>query len=445
MTALLRKDLLILRRSPLLVALLLLYPVVLALLVGLALSRGPEKPRIAIVDQLPPEERTVQIAGREFDLPTAARELRKAVEPVSVASPREAERLVRRGEVLAAIVIPPDTIDRLQSRLEPARVTVLYNAEDPVKARFVNDTIKARLRDANAAIGRALVDAALDDLGLVLNGGRVSIFGREIEILGLRGSERELRSAARSTSGETRRRIERVARFAALARRNLGASGGLLRALSEPIAVEERIVRGRRGSLDQFAVAVAVGLAVMFVAMLLGAGGLALEREEGVLGRLRRVAGIDRILLGKALLATLAGLVGGASLVLVTALLVPAVSSGPPLWLVALAFAGGAFSCVGLALGALARDTRASSLLAVLAGLPLALLALVPSGAVDRQLYDLARLVSAIFPFSPALDALQRGLRGAIAPGALLHLAVLALAYGALARIALRRPAPGAP
>lgn len=445
MTALLRKDLLILRRSPLLLALLLLYPVLLALLVGLALSRGPEKPRIAIVDQLPPEERTVQIAGREFDLPTAARELRKAVEPVSVASPREAERLVRRGEVLAAIVIPPDTIDRLQSRLEPARVTVLYNAEDPVKARFVNDTIKARLRDANAAIGRALVDAALDDLGLVLNGGRVSIFGREIEILGLRGSERELRAAARSTSGETRRRIERVARFASLARRNLRASGGLLRALSEPISVEERIVRGRRGSLDQFAVAVAVGLAVMFVAMLLGAGGLALEREEGVLGRLRRVAGIDRILLAKALLATLAGFVGGALLVLVIALLVPAVSSGPPVWLVALAFAGGAFGCVGLALGALARDTRASSLLAVLAGLPLALLALVPSGAVDRQVYDLARLLSAIFPFSPALDALERGLRGALAPGALLHLAVLALAYGALARIALRRPAPGAP
>ena len=42
---LLLKDLQILRRSPLLVALLVLYPIVIAVLIGFALSRGPDKPR----------------------------------------------------------------------------------------------------------------------------------------------------------------------------------------------------------------------------------------------------------------------------------------------------------------------------------------------------------------------------------------------------------------
>ena len=38
------KDLQILRRSPLLVALLVIYPIVIAVLFGLALSGGPDKP-----------------------------------------------------------------------------------------------------------------------------------------------------------------------------------------------------------------------------------------------------------------------------------------------------------------------------------------------------------------------------------------------------------------
>src|SRR4051812_22341427 len=47
---LLLKDLQILRRSPLLIALLVLYPIVIAVLIGLAISGGPDKPRVAFVN-----------------------------------------------------------------------------------------------------------------------------------------------------------------------------------------------------------------------------------------------------------------------------------------------------------------------------------------------------------------------------------------------------------
>ena len=43
---LLVKDLQILRRSPLVTGLLIVYPIVLAILIGLAISRSPEKPRV---------------------------------------------------------------------------------------------------------------------------------------------------------------------------------------------------------------------------------------------------------------------------------------------------------------------------------------------------------------------------------------------------------------
>ena len=49
---LLLKDLQILRRSPLLSALLVIYPIVLAVLIGFAVSRGPEKPKVAFLNQI---------------------------------------------------------------------------------------------------------------------------------------------------------------------------------------------------------------------------------------------------------------------------------------------------------------------------------------------------------------------------------------------------------
>ena len=50
---LLVKDLQILRRSPLITALLVIYPIVIAVLVGFALSRGPDKPRVAFLNEVP--------------------------------------------------------------------------------------------------------------------------------------------------------------------------------------------------------------------------------------------------------------------------------------------------------------------------------------------------------------------------------------------------------
>ena len=46
----LRKDLLVLRRSPVLLGVLLAYPLVIALLIGLTAAYANAKPRVALVD-----------------------------------------------------------------------------------------------------------------------------------------------------------------------------------------------------------------------------------------------------------------------------------------------------------------------------------------------------------------------------------------------------------
>ena len=152
-------------------------------------------------------------------------------------------------------------------------------------------------------------------------------------------------------------------------------------------------MQGRRTPLDTFAVVVAVSVSLMFVCMLLAAGGLALEREEHALGRLvRGLVSRETLLAEKGLLAA------GCSFAVAFAMLagiggfVTLDWSRVGLWLVALGFGAVAFGALGVAIGAVAREVRAASLLAFLLSLPLAFLALVPVGAVaPATLYALCR------------------------------------------------------
>ncbi len=74
--------------------------------------------------------------------------------------------------------------------------------------------------------------------------------------------------------------------------------------------------------------------------------------------------------------------------------------------------------------------------------LPVALLSLVPSGAVGDGLYDVIRVLTALFPFKPALEAMTAALdsAGPGIGGPLLHLAILTRRLRRCSRaLALRR------
>src|SRR5436190_11107159 len=65
---LLLKDLRILRRSPVMVALLVIYPIVIAVLIGFALSRAPDKPKVALYNGLSVSASTIELGGRRLNL-----------------------------------------------------------------------------------------------------------------------------------------------------------------------------------------------------------------------------------------------------------------------------------------------------------------------------------------------------------------------------------------
>ena len=440
---LLLKDLRLLRRSPLLVALLVLYPIVIAVLVGFALSRGPDKPRVAFANLVPSSASQLDLGGERLDTSSQADVLFRAIDPVIVKSRAGAMRKVEDGDVLGAIVIPEDTTQKLQSGIEPATIEVFYNAEDPVKSRYVRDTIKSQVQDANNALTKRLSKVALEFLDLIATGGRYDFLGRDFDVLGLERSEQILREAKRALPADSpaREQLDQVIRFASLARNNLDLSDDVLSSVGTPIRVRQVQLDGGATPLSSFSVAIAVAVSTMFITLLLAAGALALEREENAFLRLvRGLVSRTALLLEKAGLAASCALVVSLLMLAGLGLFVDLEWERFPLWVAALAAGSLAFAAMGLAIGALTKEVRAASLLCVMLSLPLAFLALVPSGSVSPALFDAVRAVSAAFPFKPTLDALDAALNGSGSMAEpLLHLAALFCLFGAASRVALQR------
>jgi len=92
---LLIKDLQILRRSPLLVGLLIVYPIAIALMIGFALSSPPSKPTVAFYNQVPKNHGTISLGSQKINVGSYASELLRSVQPIKVHSQAEAVAAVR--------------------------------------------------------------------------------------------------------------------------------------------------------------------------------------------------------------------------------------------------------------------------------------------------------------------------------------------------------------
>jgi hypothetical protein len=442
---LLLKDLQILRRSPLQAALLVVYPILIAVLIGFAISREPSDPRVAFLNEVPPNTR-IDVGGQELPKANVKDRICKRVECVFVDDRDEAEEKVESGDVLAALVLPANLVNRINSlsTLTPGvpEIEVLVNEENAVKAELVDDRITSLLAQANLQIAQRIGAEGGRYLGLLVNGGQFSVLGETIQILGLRTTAQILRTVTPALPPDLRPAMEEVTEFATQARDNLDVAKPLIDRLAQPIAVDKVVVGGASPPLEIFAIAVAATFTLAFVVVLLVAGSLALEREENAFSRLTRGLVSSGGLLGeKVLLGVGVGLVVTLLMLFGMQVFSPLDLGRVPLWLVAILFSAAALGAAGAALGAAAREVRAVSLLAFMVTLPVAFLSLVPSGAVGAGVFDAIRIFTALFPFKPALEAITAALDEA-GPGIgdpLLHLTVLFVAYAAIARLALRR------
>ncbi len=445
------KDLAILRRSPLLVGILIVYPVALALMIGVALSSPAGRPKVAVYSGVTPSRAEVKIAGSQVNIAAYTRELSSSITPIPVRSAAAAVAAVRSGRAEAAIIVPAAIIGQIQALIRTGfgqpTVQIVLNDRNPIERELVNAQIQTRVDQVQTAISKALLGTALGDLHTVVAGGPLSFSGATINLLGLTRA----RSIVSGALGPITRAglgprlapgLKQVINFADIASEGLSVASPELGKLQSPLTVDHRNLNGASTPTATYAVAIAVAISELFVALLLAASLLALERSEQVFLRLvRGPVGAGALLGEKALLS--AGCAAGVTLAMsaVVSIFVHLSWDRFELWVAALLVAGVAFAALGVLLGALAREVAAASLLAILVGLPVAFLALIPATAVSSGVSHLLSVISFVFPFKPGLAAVANALTGT-APGIglpLVHLFGLALAYGLLARLAIVR------
>jgi ABC-2 family transporter protein len=445
---LLVKDLQILRRSPLLVGLLIVYPIAIALMIGFALSSPPSKPTVAFYNEVPKSHGTINLGTQKLNVGSYASELLRSVQPIKVHSQAEAVAAVRDGRALAAVVIPADLPQQIQSLITQGvgspTVQLYLNGKDPIERQFVDQAISSRINQVEQDVSKQVLRVAITDLQQVLNGGSVQILGQTVRLLGLRNARTIVQGTLASLPANSALRpaLSQVISFADLAIQGLAFAKPVLGTIGTPLTVNETQVDGRTTPSDVYASAIAVIVSLMFVTMLLAAGLLALERSENAYPRLvRGLVTPGRLLSEKVILSAGCGTVVTLAMAVFVSLFVHLDWSRFELWVLALALGSVAFGALGVAIGAIAREVSAASLMAFLVSLPVAFIALIPANAVSGTLKSILDVISFVFPFKAALEAISNAFSGASPQIGLplVHLAVLTVVFGCLATLSMRR------
>jgi hypothetical protein len=432
---LLRKDLLVLRRSPVLAGLLVAYPLLVALLVSVVAGYANTKPRVALVDLdgLPPR---VAVGGRSFDVRALIDRVATEVDLVPM-SAEEASRRLETGRVVATIVVPRGFVADLQASRSPA--LVLERGRGGLTP-IVTREMEALVFNLNRELQDAYISQNVRYVDLLLKGGRGTFLGQEFDVLGLRRTGELLAELPPDP------RIEEIRRFVSTAGLALTQTGSALEAIASPISLRTAPDRGRTWALSAQVQAYGLALTVTFLGLVLAAGALAAERDENVIGRLARgLVPLGRLVAAKVSLAGVVALALGLAIAVAfgVAVEVGGVTGGEPwerfpLLAAGLALAGVSVGALGTLVGAVARDGRTASLVGVLVVLPILLVGLVPP-----QLSPAAGYVSDAFPFAHAVDLFAASLYDSdpwrTVGEAAAWLVGLGLAYGSAARVAARR------
>lgn len=445
---LLIKDLQILKRSPLLVGLLVVYPIAIALMIGFALSSPPGKPKVALLNEVPAGHGELTFGNQKINISKYASQLYQSIDPIKVNSRAEAINKVKSGQAAAALIIPANIISQINSLITQGAgsptVELILNTKDPIERQFADQAISARVAQVQQAVSKQVLRVAVTDLQQTLNGGTLQFLGQNVPLLGLKNSRAVVQGTIASLPKDSPLvpALRQVVNFATLAIDGLGFATPVLSSIGSPLTVQTTDLAGKTTPTATYAAAIAVIVSLMFVGVLLAAALLALERSEHTYSRLvRGLVGPSGLLSEKIT-------VSAASAAAVTLVMAALVSlfvhldwGRFPLWIAALALGGLAFAALGVAIGGLAREVSVASLMAFLVSLPIAFVALVPGDAVSGTLKSILDAISFVFPFKAALQAVGNAFSGT-APGIgwpLVHLAVLTLAFGALARLAMKR------
>ena len=318
-----------------------------------------------------------------------------------------------QGRVSAVLTIPDGFISDLQSGVRQPALRLSASRRSPIEADAIVRRLEAAVYRLNQRLATGYVEQVLRLVDLVVKGGRIGVFGRTGDALGLQPQpvlvtdlQERLRAAGDLRSAAE---LDPLVNFIDETQRNLDLAKPAANAIRAPIVLDVTEAAAGREPLSAFGFAGALLVSLGLAGVLLAAAAMSAEREDHALVRLRR--GLD---LGGGAGGREDGLHRGRLLGRRARAARPG-SRCPPTWrwaagacwLATLLLAGLAFGAFGVLAGALARETRTALLIALMLALPLLALGLLPGlGHGERDLADR--------PLRPGLRRVPDPPRGAV-------------------------------
>ena len=436
---LLGKDLRLLVRTPALLAILIGYPILVAILVALALQGEDRKPEVAFVNLDRPGA-TIQVGGKATTIDDYVTRLSDEID-LRRTTAETARRALDDGRIAAILTVPEGFVESLEFGETPPVIELVTSRRSAVQSEAITRRLESAIFRINESLASDYIGQLLKLADVVVEGGTISVFGVTGEAFGIKRSQALLKDVMRRLTAQgdadLAARLEPLEDFVNDTATNLRLAAGAAAVIQSPVRLRVVEAAPGREPLSAFGVAGALLVSLGLVGVLLAASAVSGEREDNVLSRLTRGLVSPGALIGeKIVFSAIASLVVGMVLLGLIDATTSLTVGRWALWVPTLVLAGLAFGGFGVLVGSLARETRTALLAGLMIALPLIFLGLVPENPA-------ASAVSQLFAFGPSFEVFQALLVEPEVPddlGVLLgHLAILAGVFGTASALVLVR------
>jgi hypothetical protein len=131
-------------------------------------------------------------ADQQISISKYANQLFQSIDPIRVSTRAEAIDKVKSGQAEAALIVPADIVSQLNTLITQGTgnptVELILNSKDPLERQFAQQAITSRASQVEQAVSKQVLRVAVADLGRVLDGGNLQFFGDNVPLLGLRNA-----------------------------------------------------------------------------------------------------------------------------------------------------------------------------------------------------------------------------------------------------------------
>jgi len=405
------KDARLLVRHRVLLAVLLAYPLVLTGVLAAAFQEPPDTLTLAVHDA---DAGTLELPSGNLTTSDVLASASAYADIHVYPSQAAAIQMVRDGQADAALLIPRGFLDSLTSLGENATLRLVVDESDAIRAGVAAASVEGAIEAFLKRVIEQKIRDVDDLLALTRDGGTTRIGPVPVAVLGIDAALERIRQARDTFARDSNdyERLQQVVAFLVQADGILADSTLYLTTTAQPLSIQREGLAGADTRLHQIVLPGALVLGLSWTGALAGALLWAREHDAGTLRRLHAAPAAGLVTAtSKTLVGILAGLLPALIILALAAVVLSITPTSWSLTLLALLAASAGAVGLGQLASRVAHETASSSLVVVLALVPMLMLGglFYPIAYMPAA----AQAVARVLPLTLATDAL----RGAMVRG----------------------------